>query len=342
MIDAQLPTPVPETIAFLDDYRPTSLIELPALARQANVARVFVKMENERPLGNFKVLGGMIAGLRGLERATRENGGGFLPRLICASDGNHGLAVAAAARRVHATASVYLPKSVSRVRADRIKAFGGDVHWMDGTYDDAVCAAQAAAARGEGILVADTTSDPDDVIVRDVMTGYGLLAQELDVQLRDELTALPSHVFVQAGVGGLAAALTQGLQGLVKPPARFLIVEPAHAACVASALVAGRPVRIGGDLKTSAEMLSCGLASAAALEVLLRHDARSVVATEDQLLTAVSVLKNANGPDTTPSGAAGLAGLLHVALQPELRVLHQLDAASNVLLIVTEGFVAHG
>src|SRR5262249_56540991 len=113
-----------------DDYRPTRLIELAALARRMQVGRVFVKAEGERPLGNFKVLGGMLAGLRALARA----GAGSVPRLICASDGNHGLSVAAAARRGVAKAVIYLPAHVSRSRAARIEALGGEIIWISGTY----------------------------------------------------------------------------------------------------------------------------------------------------------------------------------------------------------------
>lgn len=333
-----------------EDYRPTRLIELPRLARSMNIGRVFVKAEGERPLGNFKVLGGMVAGLRALARVAgamtlrdlssncidRES----LPRLICASDGNHGLAVAAAAQRAGAKASIYLSTDVNRARADRIEACGGEVVWISGTYDDAVHQAAAAAAREEGILIADTASDPNDTVVKDVMAGYALLTKELVSQLRDDVRDRPSHLFVQAGVGGLAAAMADGLRDFMHEPKRLLIVEPQSAACVARALTAGRPVRIAGDLRTSAEMLSCGLASAPALEILQRHDARPVIVREDELHAAVAALREAGGPDTTPSGAAGLAGLIHVAARHELRAEHRLDSNSKVLLVATEGPVA--
>lgn len=332
------------------DYRPTPLIELPGLARLAEVGRIFVKVESERPLGNFKALGGMVAGLRALARAANAatlqdlcvaRGDRMpLPRLICASDGNHGLAVAAAAQRAGAKASVYLPIGVSRARAERIEAIGGDIVWISGTYDDAVHEAASAAARGDGLLIADTTADPDDIVVKDVMAGYAVIAAELAVQLRDEMNDRPSHAFVQAGVGGLAAAMAEGLAEVMQAPARLLVVEPASAACVAVALMAGRPLRISGDLHTAAEMLSCGRVSAAALEILQRHRAESVVVGDNALRAAVSALQDAGGPDTTASGAAGLAGLLQVATRSELRTAHRLDRDSRVLLIVTEGPVA--
>jgi diaminopropionate ammonia-lyase len=342
----------PDPTEIWEDYRPTTLMELPALARVADVGRVFVKVEGERPLGNFKVLGGMLAGLRALVRATGATTfedlpsfcarGDTMPRLICASDGNHGLAVAAAARHAGTKASIYLPAGASRVRADRIEACGGQIIWSSGTYDDAVVEAVAAARRGDGILVPDTSSDADDAAVRDVMAGYAILTQELVSQFRNDVDDRPSHVFVQAGVGGLAAAMAEGIRDLIRRPKRLIIVEPESAACVARALSVGRPIRVAGDLRTSAEMLSCGLASAPALEILRRYQAQCVVVREADLTAAEASLRKAGGPATTPSGAAGLAGLLLVAGNTQLRAEHQLDSDSTVLLVATEGALTHG
>ena len=336
--------------ALWDDYRPTGLIELPRLADLAKVGRVFVKLEGERPLGNFKSLGGMAAGLRALARDTGmrtlgelkdyRNRGTPLQRLVCASDGNHGLAVAAAAASVGAVATVYLPLGVSRARARRIEDFGGDIVRIDGTYDHAVLEAASAAAREGGLLIPDTTVSLSDPVVEDVMSGYAVLARELVSQFRDDVKDRPTHMCIQAGVGGLAAAMASGLDGLMQQPEMLLVVEPESAACVARALAAGRPVRLSGDLQTCASMLSCGLASAPALRILQRHGARAVVVGEDQLQRSMLVLRDAGGPDSTPSGAAGLAGLLHVASNPRLRAEHFLGSESKVLLVATEGAVA--
>ncbi|WP_368563994.1 pyridoxal-phosphate dependent enzyme [Pseudoxanthomonas sp. UTMC 1351] len=329
-----------------EDYRPTRLIGLPSLAKLTGVARVFAKLESERPLGNFKLLGGMVAGLWALARAAgvstplklrlRPKRARLLPKLVCASDGNHGLAVAAAARWAGTTATIHLPVSVSRFRVDRIRSLGGAVVTVDGSYDDAVRQAAAAAADGQGILVSDTTTDLNDIVVADVMRGYSIITRELAIQL-DEARVRPSHLFVQAGVGGLAAAMAEGLHMRMRPPGRILVVEPERAACVARGLEAGQPVSLTGDLETVAEMLSCGTASAPALAILQRHHAQSVVVTDDQLRFAVDALRRADGPETTASGAAGLAGFLKAAADAQLHALHGLDSSSDVLLVVTEG-----
>lgn len=335
---------IPDILQLWPDYQPTRLHELPELARRFDVARVLVKAENERPLGNFKVLGGMVAGLRALAKAIGVNTvsqllaqtrhGNHLPQLICASDGNHGLAVAAAAQRVGTRAVIYLPTSVSIERAARIEQMDGEIVWVNGSYDEAVSA--AAAASHMGLLIADTSSDPDDPVVSDVMAGYRLITEELTVQLREEKQSRPSHVFVQAGVGGLAAAMAEGLQSSLRAPAKIVVVEPSTAACVACALQSGRPVQVEGSLLTAAEMLSCGLASAPALAVLQRYHVKCVSVDDDDLHDAVRTLHEVGGPNTTPSGAAGLAGLLRVAPSHSLRAELQLDASSEVLLVVTE------
>jgi diaminopropionate ammonia-lyase len=329
----------------IDDH-PTSLLELPELARLAAVGRVIVKCEGERSLGSFKMLGGVLAAERALSRATgasatgsRQHYRGQQPRLICASDGNHGLAVAAAARRARLESTIYLPVGVDPLRVERIRSMGAQIMWNSGTYDDAVCAASQAAAEGDGLLIPDTSDDPDNVVVQDVMQGYGRMAAEILDQMR-RLPENPSHLFIQAGVGGLAAAVGRGLREILREPARLVTVEPEAAPCVALALRAGRPVRVPGDLRTVASMLSCGIASAAALRVLQNLNASPVLVSEEELLAAVAILRRTGGPDSTASGAAGIAGLLRVASSEPLRVQHRLDAHSTVLVVATEAALA--
>jgi diaminopropionate ammonia-lyase len=313
----------------------TALLDCPALAERAGIGHVLVKVESGRPFGNFKILGGMTAALRALERITgtpvsglRQQPGG-LPRLICASDGNHGLAVAAAANIAGAPATVYLHHGVPRSRADRIIALGASVYWIAGTYDNAVDAA-AEAARVDGILVPDTSAHLNDPIVQDVIAGYATLTDEINAQLAVNGMTV-SHQFIQAGVGGLAAAMAQGL-----PKAKIAIVEPERAACVAPALAAGRVVRIEGSLNTCAEMLACGEASAPALRILQQHNPLPVLVSEAALLEAAGIMRRDADIHTTPSGSAGLAGLLHVANDDVLRHQAGLDRFSAVLLVASE------
>ena len=314
------PAPSPETPAALlrlcPIHAPTPLLDLPQLAAALGVAAVLAKDEGRRPLGSFKALGGVYAGLRALARASGLPVAALLDptarshaapqlALVCASDGNHGLAVAAAARLAGARAVVFLPAIVPEARVARIAAKGAEVVHVPGTYDDAVRAAADAARDGRALLVSDTGHDPRDPVVADIMAGYGVLAEEIKAQLAEAGHPPPTHLFVQAGVGGLAAAMADGLHAVLAPPARVVAIEPEAAACVAAALAAGRPVAVPGTLDTAAEMLSCGEASAPALLALMRHGAEALAVSEAVLLDTPALLAAHGGPATTPSGAAG-------------------------------------
>ncbi len=324
-------------------YAPTPLLDLPKLATHLGVVQFLAKDEGRRMLGSFKSLGGTYAGLRAFARIAGTDIAELfdrkpraLPALICASDGNHGLAVAAAAKFAGAPARIYLHRGVGAARADRIKAQGAEIAWIDGTYDDAVDAALAAARAGEGVLVADTTHDASDPVSADVLAGYGVLACEVRRQVEAAGQARATHLFVQAGCGGLAAALTLGLKEWMAPPAAIVVVEPEKAACVGATLDQGRVVRVAGDLVTSAEMLSCGEASAPALDVLRQAGAKAVTVSDASLGRAVELLRDCGGPRTTPSGAAGLAGVMSGMASREARRALALDGSSRILVVVTE------
>lgn len=340
----------PEQIATLlqrlsPRYAQTPLLDLPRLAAECGIGQVLAKSEAERALGSFKSLGGTYAGLRALARATGTSVEALLdpagscrtlPALITASAGNHGLAVAAAAKFAGAPARIYLYPGVPTARVRRIEAQGAEIVWIDGNYDDAVDLAAAAAKAGEGILVADTSTDPDDQPVADIVAGYGVMAAEIRRQVEASGSLRPTHLFVQAGVGGLAAAMAQGLADWLTAPARIVVAEPAEAACVAAALREGVVIRIPGKLGTSAGMLACGEASAPALRVLRQVEAEAVGVPEAVLAEAVNQLRVAGGPASTSSGAAGVAGLILAARSPELRQRLALTPESRILTIVSE------
>lgn len=324
------------------EFAPTPLLDLPALALQLDVAQVLAKNESCRPLGNFKSLGGTYAGLRALARAAGTDIAGLLrkrraglPSLICASDGNHGLAVATAARLAGADAMIFLPESISEIRVRRIEAQGARIMHVAGTYDDAVDQAAKTAAGGAGILVADTVNNADDPIVGDVMAGYEVIAAEAREQIEAHGHPRPTHLFVQAGVGGLVAALAQTLRNWMASPAKIVVVEPERAACVSAALSRGKVVRLPGDVGTAAEMLSCGEASFPALEILKRLGVECVLVSEDELTAVPGFIEAHGGPQTTPSGGAAIAGL-RKALETRPAPFG-LTPESRVLVVVSEG-----
>lgn len=313
-------------------YDVSPLVDLDGLAKPLGLAALHAKDESSRPLHSFKSLGGTYAGLRAAEAI-----GAGLRSLVCASDGNHGLAVAFAARHLGVPAYIYLHEGVSGDRIDRIESIGGTISIVPGTFDDAVDRAAEAAHADGAILIADTSDDPDDLVTADVMTGYGIIAGETREQFTSRNLPRPTHLFIQAGVGGLAAAMARGLHGWMEQPARVVVVEPESAACVGRALETGKPERIAGTLETCATMLSCGQASAPALAVLLECGARAMTVDENALYDAPGLLMQHSDIKSTPSGTAGLAGLVAALHDADLRAAFQIDSESRVLLVVSEG-----
>lgn len=324
----------------------TPLIDSQSLAAHCGVARVLVKDEGQRPLGNFKVLGGFYAALKALATAADERdietflgGTRKLPSrtLMCASDGNHGLAVAAAARLAGTKAIIFLHKRVSEIRANRLLDQGAELVWTQGTYDDAVYAAQVAVGARDGVLVADTTEDEHGTVMEEILNGYEVISEEISHQLLGFPNALITHVFLQAGVGGLAAATARGFAKRLPIFPKIVIVEPNSAQCVGAALRTGKIESVTGDLSSSAEMLSCGRVSAPALRILLQYEAVAIGVTEERLADGCNRLQELGGLATTPSGAAGLAGLLSALPGSELASSLAIDAGSQILIVATEG-----
>jgi diaminopropionate ammonia-lyase len=184
--------------------------------------------------------------------------------------------------------------------------------------------------------VADTGETADDPIVADVMAGYGIIGDEVIDQLAAQNLPTPTHIFVQAGVGGLAAAVASKLCELPASPAKLIVVEPDQAACVAAALLQKKAVQINGDLGTSADMLSCGLASTPALETLLRYSALALEVNELEIAEARQLLNQHPDISTTASGATGLAGLMKAVGDPALRRQFELDDSSCPIIFITE------
>jgi diaminopropionate ammonia-lyase len=218
--------------------------------------------------------------------------------------------------------------------------YGAEVRRIDGTFDDAVRKADEDAAAQGWFVVADTTYPGYTEIPRDVMHGYGVMAAEAIVQVAD--SAPPSHVFVQGGVGGLAAAVCARLwqhYGAQRP--RFAVVEPEAAACFFASARAGRPVVVEGGLETVMGGLAAGACSMLAWD-LLWAGADDFLTVPDAAAIAVMRLLSRGLAGDPPvvageSAVAGLAGVLGALQHPETAAALGLGPSSRVLVFGTEG-----
>jgi len=323
------------------DLAPTPLRRLRALSRSVGVADVRIKDETARfGLNAFKAAGAMFAIAAMREDGTLRDG----ETLVCASEGNHGRAVARAARDAHCPARVYLSASVVQARIAAIESEGATVVRVNGTYDDALRVMAAEAHEHGWRVISDTALADEPVgVPRLIMLGYTRLMDEVDEQWRD--AAGPDTVFVPGGVGGLLGAVADWVRTrpTIERP-RVVCVEPVSAACLQVSAREGRPMTVEGPFDTVMGGLRCGEVSRAAFDAV-RAGVTGYVAIEDRwALEAMRLLASGQGGDPKvragASGAAALGGFLALMRDPALATLRDelgLGLATRVLAIVTEG-----
>lgn len=342
-------------LAVRAGHRPTPLHALPGLAAALGIGALHAKDEGHRlGLGSFKALGGAYAVARMVLQAAQTRLGRRLTEadlgseevratagtmtFACATDGNHGRSVAQGARLLGARSVIFVHGGVSAARVAAIAAFGAEIVRVAGSYDDSVAeAARVAGARGWHI-VSDTSWEGYEAIPALVMQGYTAILTEALAQLPQ----VPTHMFVQAGVGGVAAALA-GHLALVLAERRpiFTVVDPAGAACLYESARAGRPVTVAEGPPTVMAMLECYSPSPLAWRVLSRVADAFMTVDDDAAIAAMNRLARPVGGDPAivagESGGAGLAGLIAALADPAARAALKLDAASRVLVVITEG-----
>lgn len=337
------------------NHAPTPLHSLPGLAAALGIGALFIKDEGQRlGLGSFKALGGAYAVIRlALEAASQKLGRPLSDAdmndpavrtvaagmtFACATDGNHGRSVAQGAELLGAKAVIFVHGGVSDERVAAIARFGAQMVRVSGTYDDSVVEAARVATEQGWTIVSDTSWDGYERIPGLVMQGYTAIACEALAQM----PAQPTHIFVQAGVGGIAAALAAQMQtrfGDERP--FFTVVEPSRAACIFEAARLGRPVKIAHGAPTVMAMLECYDPSPLALRVLYRAADAFLTAEDSDAVEAMNRLARPVADDPAivagESGSAGLAGLIAALRNPETRAALKLDASSRVFLVNTEG-----
>jgi diaminopropionate ammonia-lyase len=338
-------------------YAPTPLVRLDGLARAAGISTLWYKDEGERfGLGSFKALGGAYAVFRVVaDELARRHGivgvtaarlaSGKLARftrditVTTATDGNHGRSVAWGAQLFGCRAVIFIHRTVSVGRAEAIARYGAEVVRVDGNYDDSVREAARQAKALGWFVISDTSWRGYREVPRLVMYGYGVMAEEAVDQLAG---TVPTHVFAQGGVGGLAAALFARLWmrwGKDRP--RFVVVEPATADCLYRSAAAGKPTKVPGDADSLMAGLAAGEVSQLAWRFLDRAADDFLAIPDAAAVQAMRLLVKGIGGDRPAvggeAGVAGLAGLLAVVAQPGLRKALGLGPDSRVLVIGSEG-----
>ncbi len=338
-------------------YAPTPLVALPGLARRLGIASLDYKDESQRfGLMSFKALGGAYAVLRVLQQQLRAHhhvrataadliAGQHRDKIegltvAAATDGNHGRSVAWGAQMFGCQCKIYLHAHVSLDREQGIAKYGAQIVRVKGSYDDSVRDCASDAEKNGWHLVADTNSGGGGAEVPTlVMQGYTVMVEEMLEQLQ---AGKPSHVFVQGGVGGLAAAVAGHLWetlGANRP--RIVVVEPTKADCIYRSIEAGRPTPVPHEVDTFMACLAAGEIAPLAWPIL-RYAADDILTLPDEAAPEAMRLLAAGvdgdrGLVSGESGCAAVAGLVAAALDQRVRTALGLDARSRIVAIGSEG-----
>ena len=344
-------------------YKQTPLRALPNLASMLSLGGIYVKDEAQRlELNSFKILGGSFAIYRYIQkqlgipdsRMTYD----YLVSKECheklgtitfasATDGNHGRGVAWAARKLGHNCVIYVHKDTSQARIDAIRGYGAVVKIVNGNYDDAVRQVSVDAEKNGWVIISDTSWPGYTEVPTWIMQGYTTMMLEIQEQFAGLGIVRPTHVFVQAGVGALAAAVIGFYSSLFpENPPKFIVVEPDKAPCLfhSAQVNDGLPHSVDGDLDTIMAGLACGEPSPIAWSVLKEcadvfMQVPDYVAARGMRILATP-LKGDPFVISGESGAVTLGAcysLLTEACGRELKEYLQLGHDSQVLFINTEG-----
>ena len=336
------PDRVPDVGALLhDEQGSTPLLAPPALAQRLGVGEIRVKDESQRlGFGAFKALGGVFA-VHEYVRAHSERKPAEIV-FATASSGNHGRSVALGARSVGARCVIFLPKFTSAGKEAAIRALGASVIRIDGDYDTAVAACRSRALEQGWTIISDTSWEGYEHVPKTVMRGYTVLAREIV----EQWPAAPTHVFVQAGVGGLAAAVIGYFWAVLPLRPVSIVVEPESADCWFQSNLAGIPALARGDAETLMGGLACREISPVTWPVIGVGADWFMTISEDSVLPARKQFAHPLEGDPTiisgSSGCAGLAALMRVCGDSPAFSAIGLDKKSRVLLINSEGNLGEG
>ena len=344
-------------------YSETPLRDMKNLAGELGLGRIYVKDESYRfGLNAFKVLGGSYAIGNYLAKKlgksitempynvivsddVREELGEMV--FVTATDGNHGRGVAWTANQLKQKSVVLMPKGSSLERLENIRAEGADASITDLNYDDAVRKANSIAEENGWVMVQDTAWAGYEDIPTWIIQGYSTMGYEAFEQLKAIGEEKPTHIFLQAGVGSMAAAIT-GLFSSVYGEDRpiITIVEPNKADCLYRTAEAndGQLRVVSGDMDTIMAGLACGEPCTIGWEILKDYADFFISCPDFTAAEGMRMMGNPpRGDEKVISGESGAATLGCVAeiMTNEnlawMREKLQLNQSSRVLFFSTEG-----
>jgi len=319
-------------ISRWDNYSPTPLISLNKLSEKLKLNKIFYKDESKRfHLKSFKALGGAYA----VEKVTKGN-----KKIVIstATAGNHGRSVAWGSKKLGLKCKIFISEFVSESRAEVMRNFGADVIRVKGYYESSLNECVKQSNQNNWQIVQDVAWQDYKLIPKLTMAGYSVMMKEISEQINNQQI---SHVILQAGVGGMAAAMVAGIARYLDNVPKIIVVEPESAACVLQSIKTGKIEKISIKKESLMGGMSCDEVSLVPWEILKNSVSHCVTVSDDYIAKTVKCLANCEfseekiiGGECSTPGIISLVGLCN---DFEIRKKINLNEESNVLLFGCEG-----
>ena len=321
-----------KTIKNWNNYSPTPLISLNKLNEKLNFNKIYYKDESKRfHLKSFKALGGAYA----VEKIIKGNNKKIIST---ATAGNHGRSVAWGSQKNGLKCKIFISEFVSESRAEVMRSFGADVIRVKGNYEDSLNECIEQSNKNNWQIVQDVAWEDYKVVPKLTMAGYSVMMKEISEQIKNEKI---SHVILQAGVGGMAAAMVAGIARYLDYVPKIIIVEPDSAACVLESVKEGKIKKISIKKESIMGGMSCGEVSLVPWEILKNSVHFCVTVSDDYISKTVKYLANNSFSDEKIIGGEcstpGITSLVGLSNDLEVKNKISLNENSNVLLFGCEG-----
>ena len=312
-------------------YNPTPLISLKKLNNNLNLNNIFYKDESKRfHLKSFKALGGAFA-VKQIVRKQKNI------TISSATAGNHGRSVAWGAQRLGLNCKIFVSEYVSDSIVKEIKKFGAEVIIVKGNYEKSLNECKKLSKKNNWIIVQDVSTKNYKFIPTLTMAGYSIMIREISKQTNQYIT----HIFLQAGVGGMAAGVVAGVAKYFKKIPKIIIVEPDRANCVLTSIKNNKMTKIRIKKESIMGGMSCNEMSLVPWMILKKTANYCISINDTKVAKTIALLADKKLSYKSIIGgecsAPGIISLICACNNPKSKKALNLNEKSNVLLIGCEG-----
>ena len=312
-------------------YSPTPLIKLNKLNKNLKLKNIFYKDESKRfHLKSFKALGGAYA-VEDISKGKKNI------VISSATAGNHGRSVAWGAQRLGLECRIFVSQYVSETRVKEIEKFGATVTRVKGDYESSLNECIRQTKKNKWHIVQDVSNKNYKYVPQLTMAGYSIMIKEISKQTNQYIT----HVFLQAGVGGMAAGSVAGIARYFKRIPKIIVVEPKEAACVLKSIEAKKMKKIKIKKESIMGGMSCNEMSLVPWNILNKSVNHCITIDDSKVSNTVAMLAKSKFSNKKITGGEcatpGIISLIAACNDKKIKNLLELNEKSNVLVMGCEG-----